>query len=76
MDSIIRPGCLRLLEFENEIVLVVKYKLFQNNLDFLDFRVLRLLKLEINLGVNRNFLGKFRPGCLIKEIEYLLNQIQ
>ena len=45
MVSIIRPGCLMLLEFEIGIVLVVKHRLFQNKFYF---HVLRLSKLEIN----------------------------
>ena len=53
MVLIIRPGCLGLLEFEIEIVLVIfKMKTF---LDFLDFHELRLSKSEINkrlLGEN------------------------
>ena len=53
MVLIIRPGCLGLLEFEIEIVLVIfKMKTF---LDFLDFHELRLSNSEINkrlLGEN------------------------
>ena len=51
MVSIIRPGRLKLLEFEIETYL-----------DFLEFHVLRLSKLMIN----QTFGGKFRPGGLIE----------
>ena len=47
MDFIIRPGCLRLLGFEIEIVLV-EIETFPKKKNFLDFHVLRLSNLEIN----------------------------
>ena len=58
--SIIRLGRLGLLEFEIEIELVVQIETF---LDFLDFHVLRLSKLEIN----QIFGKKFRPQRLIEQ---------